>query len=141
MGQSKPWRQPLKERQAFAVSQEPWQPKSVSSTAWKDIVADNPVNKSIGESSKFDLDTTGHYKDLDEERSDEENFDPKPLSRLTLQVSYSVIGIYFYFNPIYLKKKPTLNLPGKLWCFGNNNFNIDIISIIIYCELGFPIHC
>ncbi|XP_076105248.1 uncharacterized protein LOC143073519 isoform X5 [Mytilus galloprovincialis] len=88
MGQSKPWRQPLKERQAFAVSQEPWQPKSVSSTAWKDIVADNPVNKSIGESSKFDLDTTGHYKDLDEERSDEENFDPKPLSRLTLQEAF-----------------------------------------------------
>ena len=86
MKEAKPWRKPLKERQAFAVGQEPWQPKTVSSTAWKDIVSDNPLNKSIGESTQFDLDTTGHFKDFDEERSDEENFDPKPLSRLTLQV-------------------------------------------------------
>jgi CRISPR/Cas system CMR subunit Cmr6 (Cas7 group RAMP superfamily) len=61
----------------------------VSSAAWKAIVGDNPVNKSIGESTNFDLDATGHYKELDEERSDEENFDPKPLSRLTLQVKFN----------------------------------------------------
>lgn len=92
---SQPWRQPLKERQAFAVRQEAWEPKSVSQSTWKDIIhGDVLKNKGdpndISRDTKFDLDPEGHPLGEDETLTDsEEESDiskSKPLSKMTLQV-------------------------------------------------------
>lgn len=95
---SKPWRKPLKERQAFSVSQESWEPKSVSQSTWKDIVhgdvlKDKSDITNISRDTKFDLDTTGQpIRDeesmSDSEESDEDIVPSKPLSKMTLQEAF-----------------------------------------------------
>ena len=90
----------MKERQAFSVSQESWEPKSVSQCTWKDIVhgdvlKDKSDITNISRDTKFDLDTTGQpIRDeesmSDSEESDEDIVPSKPLSKMTLQVSFEI---------------------------------------------------
>lgn len=97
---SKPWRKPLKERQAFSVSQEFWEPKSVSQSTWKDIVhgdvlKDKSDITNVSRDTKFDLDTTGQpIRDEESmsnsDESDEDIVPSKPLSKMTLQVSFEI---------------------------------------------------
>ncbi|XP_033756035.1 LOW QUALITY PROTEIN: uncharacterized protein LOC117338796 [Pecten maximus] len=87
--ESRPWRQPLKEQQAHAVKQKPWQPKAMHPADWKAVVGSDILNKS--RDTKFDLDPKGHRKDdghVDANSSDEENYDPKPLNKMSLQEAF-----------------------------------------------------
>ena len=95
MKPGQPWRQPLKERQALATRQEPWQPTSVSSAAWKDIVHSKDLKEridpcDISRDTKFDLDPEGHPLgdgQSDSEESEVEVGQQKPLTKMSLQVS------------------------------------------------------
>ncbi|XP_060076565.1 uncharacterized protein LOC132556190 [Ylistrum balloti] len=87
--ESRPWRQPLKEQQAHAVKQKPWQPKSMHPADWKAAVSNDILNKS--RDTKFDLDPKGQRigdDDMDAKSSDEENYDPKPLNKMSLQEAF-----------------------------------------------------
>ncbi|XP_021378542.1 uncharacterized protein LOC110466410 isoform X2 [Mizuhopecten yessoensis] len=87
--ESRPWRQPLKEQQAHAVKQKPWQPKSMHPADWKAVVGSDILNKS--RDTKFDLDTKGHRigdRNMDANSSDEENYDSKPLTKMSLQEAF-----------------------------------------------------
>lgn len=89
IAESRPWRQPFKEQQAHAVRQKPWQPKSIHSADWKAMVGSNILNKS--RDTKFDLDPRGHLiggGNVEVNSSDEENYDPKPLNRMSLQEAF-----------------------------------------------------
>lgn len=90
-----PWRQPLKERQAYAVRQETWQPKSVSQSNWKDAMfapglQEKGDSADISRDTKFDLDPDGQPLGGDEMTDSEESevdiSKPRPLSKMTLQV-------------------------------------------------------
>ena len=95
---SEPWRKPLKERQAFSVRQEPWEPKSVPQSTWKnivhgDVLKDKSDISNVSRDTKFDLDTTGQpIRDeesmSESDESDEEIGQSKSLSKMTLQVCY-----------------------------------------------------
>ena len=97
MKPSEPWRKPLKERQAFSVRQEQWEPKSVSQSTWKnivhgDVLKDKSDVTNVSRDTKFDLDTTGQpINDEDttseSDDTDEEIGQSKSLSKMTLQVS------------------------------------------------------
>ncbi|XP_061186322.1 uncharacterized protein LOC133194357 isoform X2 [Saccostrea echinata] len=87
----KPWRKPLKEQQAHAVRNEPWQPKNVSSTQWKNIVNSDIMNKS--RDTKFDLNPEGEpieNKENTMEESDEDNSESKPLNKMSLQEAFKL---------------------------------------------------
>lgn len=87
VSESRPWRQPLKEQQAHAIKQKPWQPKSVHPADWKAVVSSDILNKS--RDTKFDLDPKGQrIDDKDADSSDEENYDPKPLKKMSLQEAF-----------------------------------------------------
>ncbi|XP_053407019.1 uncharacterized protein LOC123546728 isoform X6 [Mercenaria mercenaria] len=97
MKPSQPWRQPLKERQAFSVRQEAWEPKSVSQSTWKDIIhgdilKDKGDPNDISRDTKFDLDPEGQPVGEDETFTDsEEEADisrSKPLSKMSLQEAF-----------------------------------------------------
>lgn len=98
-GETKPWRKPLREQQANAVRQEPWQPKHIHPADWKSIMNNNVLTsttekteaKYITRDTKFDLNPDGNRmgKTLGQDSdgsSDEENYEPKPFTRMTLQV-------------------------------------------------------
>ncbi|WAR21703.1 hypothetical protein MAR_015677, partial [Mya arenaria] len=92
MKPGQPWRQPLKERQALAVRQEAWQPKSVSQSTWKDIVhgdvlKDHGDPNDISRDTKFDLDPEGNPigEGSDSEESEVDIGMEKPLTKMSLQ--------------------------------------------------------
>ncbi|XP_062588774.1 LOW QUALITY PROTEIN: serine/arginine repetitive matrix protein 2-like [Saccostrea cucullata] len=87
----KPWRKPLKEQQAHAVRNEPWQPKNVSSSQWKNIVNSDIMNKS--RDTKFDLNPEGEpieNKENTMEESDDDNSESKPLNKMSLQEAFKL---------------------------------------------------
>ncbi|KAL5017186.1 hypothetical protein ScPMuIL_006775 [Solemya velum] len=92
--EAKPWRKPLKERQAYAVRKETWQPKPIPVPVWKSVlqsnILDKPTSKQQNSDTKFSLDPHGRLVEHEETgsdfSSDEENRQPKSLSKLTLQV-------------------------------------------------------
>ena len=95
-----PWRQPLKERQAFAVHQETWKPTSVSQSTWKDVVyaqtlQDKIDAMDISRDTKFDLDPEGKPVGGDEMSDSEESVidisKPRPINKMSLQVVISVV--------------------------------------------------
>ncbi|KAJ8317345.1 hypothetical protein KUTeg_005249 [Tegillarca granosa] len=88
MTESKPWRKPLKEQQAYAVSKEPWQPKSIPKEAWKTIVDSDIINRENTD-TKFTLDPPGPRFNV-ENNSDEENVDPKPRTKMSLQEAFQI---------------------------------------------------
>ena len=103
MKPSQPWRQPLKERQAFSVRQEAWEPKSVSQSTWKDIVhgdilKDKGDPNDISRDTKFDLDPEGQPIEDEETMTDsEEEVDvigSKPLNKMSLQVRLCIIHVF-----------------------------------------------
>ena len=103
MKPSQPWRQPLKERQAFSVRQEAWEPKSVSQSTWKDIVhgdilKDKGDPNDISRDTKFDLDPEGQPIEDEETMTDsEEEVDvigSKPLNKMSLQVRLYIIQAF-----------------------------------------------
>ena len=110
MKPSEPWRKPLKERQAFSVRQEQWEPKSVSQSTWKnivhgDVLKDKSDITNVSRDTKFDLDTTGQPINDEDETSesddtDEEIGQSKSLSKMTLQVCNELS----FFERIYLSK-------------------------------------
>lgn len=89
MTESKPWRKPLKEQQAFAISKEPWQPKSIPKEAWKNIVDSDIINKENTD-TKFTLDPPGPRFNVDN-HSDEENVDPRLRTKMSLQVYLNLV--------------------------------------------------
>ncbi|KAK3590021.1 hypothetical protein CHS0354_041046 [Potamilus streckersoni] len=92
--ESKPWRKPLRERQAFAVLQEPWQPQSVSPSVWKDIIHGDVLKDRLTEDigvirdTKFYLDRHGHRIDEVLNDSEDEEEDVKALTKMTLQEAF-----------------------------------------------------
>ncbi|XP_052772114.1 uncharacterized protein LOC128211403 isoform X2 [Mya arenaria] len=95
MKPGQPWRQPLKERQALAVRQEAWQPKSVSQSTWKDIVhgdvlKDHGDPNDISRDTKFDLDPEGNPigEGSDSEESEVDIGMEKPLTKMSLQEAF-----------------------------------------------------
>ncbi|KAL3863913.1 hypothetical protein ACJMK2_005634 [Sinanodonta woodiana] len=92
--ESKPWRKPLRERQAFAVLQEPWQPQSVSSSVWKDIIHGDVMkdrsteDTGVVRDTKFYLDRHGHRIDEVLSDSEDEEEDAKALTKMTLQEAF-----------------------------------------------------
>ena len=104
MKPAQPWRQPLKERQAFSVRQENWEPTYVSQTKWKkliygDIHQEKGDPNDVSRDTKFDLDPAGQpINENLEEDSDITDLDLsglKPLSKMSLQVGI----IPYFFNP------------------------------------------
>lgn len=92
--ETKPWKKPLKERQAHAVRSEPWQPSGINDNQWRNIVARENLDKS--RDTKFDLNPDGKLIENKEnamEESDEDNLDTKPLNKMTLQVRYTTFAI------------------------------------------------
>ncbi|KAH3787914.1 hypothetical protein DPMN_166045, partial [Dreissena polymorpha] len=99
MKPGQPWRKPLKERQAFAVRQEAWAPKSVPQSTWKNIVHGDIVKErdelndtNISRDTKFDLDPEGQpvVNEGSESEDELEIIQPRPLSKLTLQEAFNV---------------------------------------------------
>ena len=85
--EARPWKKPLKERQAHAVRSEPWQPSNISSNQWKHISNKNVMNKS--RDTHFDLNPSGELienKENTMEESDDDDLDTKPLNKMSLQV-------------------------------------------------------
>lgn len=94
--ETKPWRKPLKERQAHAVRKTTWQPNSIMVPVWKSVLQSNILDRAASRpqnsDTKFSLYPDGRLVEPEETASDyssdEENKRPSTLSKLTLQVLY-----------------------------------------------------
>lgn len=112
MKPSQPWRQPLKERQAFSVRQQAWEPKSVTQSTWKnivhgDVLKDKTDPNDVSRDTKFDLDTEGHpigEETLSDSEDDLDISRSKPLSKMTLQVKNG--------NSVFCLLPPNMSIPS-----------------------------
>ena len=131
--EARPWKKPLKERQAHAVRSEPWQPSNISSNQWKHISNKNVMNKS--RDTHFDLNPSGELienKENTMEESDDDDLDTKPLNKMSLQVITNPL------NKISLQviTKPLNKMSLQVITKPLNIISLHVIILMYWYTLG-----